>query len=62
VCRWVRVSYSVVGLLRLVALLVGLGFGLVWQTLGLAECLPALTKTLSDLTCEEKDMLVVSID
>lgn len=50
---------SVGGLLLLVALLVGLGLGIVGLLLLVAEVLPLLTELLADLAC---DVLVVCFD
>jgi hypothetical protein len=42
-------THVVFGLLILVALLISLGFCLIWLTLLLAQCLPSISKDLADL-------------
>lgn len=45
-------TYIVRSLLILITLLVLRSLGLVWCTLLVVECLPALSKLLANLTCE----------
>ena len=45
-------TYIVCGLFTLIALLVRLGFGLVWGALLVVQRLPALAQNLADLTCD----------
>jgi hypothetical protein len=48
--RVVGSTYIVLGLLILIALLVGSGLLLIWLALLLAQSLPAITQDLADLT------------